>query len=157
MTSFAAKRARSNADISRSRSRISCSICCLASSRRRASSDNFFSLYSRASLTISLPCCLASSISDSLSSNASLRRRATSMSASSCILATSRVASRTKRSADSVARTRICCAASRATERTRAVSSPNRVVTVASSSTPGSDNPRVCIARISLSKNRSRS
>ena len=157
MTSLAARRARSNADINLSRSRTNCSICCFASSRRLASSDNIFSRYARASLTISRPCCLASSISDSLSITASLRRLDTSISASSRNLALSAVASRTKRSADSAPRARICCAASRATESTRAVSSPSRVVTVASSRTPGSDKPRVCIARISLSKNLSRS
>ncbi|CAB4670194.1 unannotated protein [freshwater metagenome] len=157
ITSLAANRARSNADINRSRSRTNCSICCFASSRRRASSVNIFSLYARASFIISRPCCLASSISDSLSSKASLRRRSFSISASSRNLATSEVASRTNLSAVSAARMRICCAASRATDKTRAVSSPSNVVTVASSRTPGSDNPRVCIARISLSKNLSRS
>ena len=157
ITSLAASRARSKADINRSRSRTNCSICCFASSRRRASSVNIFSLYARASFIISRPCCLASSISDSLSSKASLRRRSFSISASSRSLATSEVASRTNLSAVSAPRIRICCAASRATDNTRAVSSPSSVVTVASSRTPGSDKPRVCIARISLSKNLSRS
>ena len=136
---------------------MSCSICCRASSRRRANSDRTFSRYSRASFTISRPCCLANSSSASTSETASLRRRDVSISASSRTRIASALASRTKRSAASAARTLIWAAASRATVRTRAVSSPSNAVTVSSSSTPGPDMPRVCIARNSLSRKRSRS
>ena len=134
-----------------------CSICSRASSRLRASSLRTFSRYSRASTTISRPCCFASSISASTSATASARLREASISASCRTRAASEFASRTKRSAVSAARAICCLAASLAEVRTRAVSSPKRVVTVSSSSTPGEERPRVCIERSSLSRNRSRS
>ena len=134
-----------------------CSICSRANSRRRANSLNTFSRYSRASITISRPCCLASSISASTSATASFRLREDSISASWRIRAASELASRTKRSAVSAARAICCFAASRAEVSTRAVSSPRSAVTISSSNAPGAERPRVCIARSSLSKKRSRS
>ena len=157
MTSSLAKRARSKALIKRSRPCNSCSICARAASRRRDNSDRTFSRYSRASFTMSRPCCLAISISASASAAASSRMRCASKFADSRIRAASSAASFTSRVALSSARSRICVLASRAVESTRAASSPSKVVTVSSSSLPGEDMPRVCIARISASRNLSRS
>ena len=83
--------------------------------------------------------------------------RAASKTADSRIRTASSAASLTRRVADSSARSRICVLASRAAVRTRAASSPSNVVTVSSSRRPGADKPRVCMARISLSRKRSRS
>ena len=136
---------------------MSCSICSRASSRRRASSVRTFSRYSRASFTMSRPCCLASSISASASAAASSRLRTASNSASSRKRVASELASFTKRVAASSARKRIWLLASRAVPSTRAASSPKSAVTTSSSSIPGADIPRVCIALSSLSRKRSRS
>ena len=152
-----AMRARSNAFIRRSRPCSNCSICARAASRRLDSSDSTFSRYSRASFTMSRPCCLAISTSAFASDCASSWMRCASSTADSRMRVASSAASFTSRVADSSARSRICVLASRAVERTLAASSPSNVVTVSSSSRPGPDMPRVCMDRSSLSRNRSRS
>ena len=150
-------RARSNAFINRSRPCSNCSICARAASRRRDSSDRTFSRYSRASFTMSRPCCLAISTSAFASDCASEWILCASSNADSRMRVASSAASFTRRVADSSARSRIWVLASRAVDSTRAASSPRSVVTVSSSRRPGPDMPRVCIARSSLSRNRSRS
>ena len=157
ITLSVAMRARSNADSSLSRPCSSCSICARAASRRRESSPRTFSRYSRASFTMSRPCCLAISTSAFASAAASSRTRCASAMADSRMRVASSAASFTRRVAASSARSRIWVAASRAAVSTRAASSPSSVVTVSSSRRPGADMPLVWTARISLSRKRSRS
>ena len=157
ITSLAARRARSNAPMIRSRPMANCWRCCLAASRRRATSATTFSRYSRDSSTISRPCWRADTSSVSLSRAAWSRTRLASSSASSRTLAASSCASRTSRVEDSSAFARICAADSRAVVNTRAVSSPSKLVIVSSSSAVISTARGTRAAMISRSRNRSRS